>query len=278
MAPKVLVVGGGHAGLEAAFAARRVGADVCVVTGRIDTIGQTPCNPSVGGVAKGHLVKEIDALGGFMGRAADACAIHGRILNRSKGPAVRSTRVQVDKKLYGEYARRALATTPRIELIEGLVDGFVTEPENTRRIAGVRLRDGSTITADAVVVTTGTFLGGVLHTGESQTPGGRVGEAPATGLSQQLAAMGFGLRRLKTGTPPRLDGRTIDYDTLELQPTEDPLPRFTLPDDVEPPPPILPQVHCHLTWTHPRTHELIGAHLHESPMYSGRIVGRGPRY
>ncbi|MEM7151250.1 MAG: tRNA uridine-5-carboxymethylaminomethyl(34) synthesis enzyme MnmG [Myxococcota bacterium] len=275
----VIVVGGGHAGLEAAFAAARVGARVIVVTGRIDTIGQTPCNPSVGGVAKGHLVAEIDALGGFMGRAADACAIHARILNRSKGPAVRATRAQVDKQRYGEYARAALLEHPGVEVVQGLVHGVcVREGAGRSTVDGVRLDDGSEIRGDAVVVTTGTFLGGILHTGSSRIPGGRVGEAPATGLSQQLGALGFALRRLKTGTPPRLDGRTIDTTELELQPTEEPVPRFTLPDDVEPPPPLLPQVDCHLTWTNARTHDLIREHLHESPMYSGQIEGRGPRY
>lgn len=287
----VIVVGGGHAGLEAAFAAARVGARVRVVTGRVDTIGQTPCNPSVGGVAKGHLVAEIHAMGGLMGRAADACAIHGRVLNRSKGPAVRATRVQVDKRRYGAFAKAALLAHPGIEVIEGLVDAVRLErgspgggeggDGNGRagaRACGVRLRDGSEIDGDAVVVTTGTFLGGVLHTGSTRTPGGRVGEAPATGLSQQLASLGFSLRRLKTGTPPRLDGRTIDTTGLEPQPTEDPVPRFCHPDDVVPPPPLLPQVHCHLTWTGPRTHAIIRAHLHQSPIYSGQIEGRGPRY
>lgn len=273
----VVVVGGGHAGLEAAFAAARVGVRVVVVTGSIDTIGQTPCNPSVGGVAKGHLVAEIHALGGFMGRAADACAIHGRVLNRSKGPAVRATRVQVDKRRYGEHARAVLLRHAGIEVIEGLVEAVLLSEDGTRA-RGVRLRDGADIPGDAVVVTTGTFLGGVLHTGASKTPGGRVGEAPATGLSQQLASLGFALRRLKTGTPPRLDGRTIDHEGLEPQPTEDPVPRFCAADDVEPPPPLLPQVHCHITATNARTHELIRAHLHESPMYSGQIEGRGPRY
>jgi tRNA uridine 5-carboxymethylaminomethyl modification enzyme len=274
----VLVIGGGHAGLEAAFAAARVGVRVIVVTGRIDTIGQTPCNPSVGGVAKGHLVAEIHALGGFMGRAADACAIHGRMLNRSKGPAVRATRLQVDKRRYGEHARAVLLGHPGIEVVEGLVHAVLVDGQGRPRARGVRLHDGAEILADAVVVTTGTFLGGVLHTGSAKTPGGRVGEAPATGLSQQLAALGFGLRRLKTGTPPRLDGRTLELHGLERQPTEDPVPRFCAPDDVEPPPPLLPQVDCHLTWTTDRTHELIRAHLHESPMYSGQIEGRGPRY
>lgn len=271
----VLVVGGGHAGLEAAFAAARVGAHVRVVTGSIATVGQTPCNPSVGGVAKGHLVFEIDALGGFMGRAADATAIHGRVLNRSKGPAVQSTRLQVDKAKYGAYARQALTSHPGIEVIEGLVAAVVLEGE---RVRGVRLSDGSQVDADAVVVTTGTFLGGLLHTGSTKTPGGRVGEAPAIGLSDDLRAMGFRLSRLKTGTPARLDGRTIDHTVCEPQPSEDPVPRFTLPDDVEPPPPLLEQVHCHLTWTNAQTNAIIEAHLHESPMYSGQIEGRGPRY
>lgn len=274
MTPVVIVVGAGHAGLEAAFAAARVGARVIVATGSRATIGQTPCNPSVGGVAKGHLVKEIEALGGLMGRAADACAIHGRVLNRSKGPAVRSTRVQVDKARYGDYARAALLGDPRIELVEGLV--AEVELSGTGRAAGVVLADGARIRGDAVVVTTGTFLGGVLHTGERQTPGGRVGEAPALALAQQLRALGFVTRRLKTGTPARLDGRTIAYAGLERQPSEAPVPRFTLPD--EDPPPLLPQVDCHVTWTTPATHAIVRENLARSPMYSGSITGRGPRY
>lgn len=273
--PTVLVVGAGHAGLEAAFAAARVGAAVRVVSGSTATIGQTPCNPSVGGVAKGHLVKEIDALGGFMGRAADACGIHARILNRSKGPAVRATRVQVDKHRYGEYARAALLGARGIEVTQGLVVALAVAD---CRVVGVVLADGTRIDADAVVVTTGTFLGGVLHTGPTTTPGGRVGEAPAIGLSAQLAALGFALRRLKTGTPPRLDGRTIDYAGLEPQPSEDPPPRFCWADDPDPPPPLLPQVSCHLTWTNSATHDCIRANLDRSPMYSGKITGRGPRY
>ncbi|MEL6706606.1 MAG: FAD-dependent oxidoreductase, partial [Bacteroidota bacterium] len=190
----------------AAFAAARVGVAVRVVTGSVATVGQTPCNPSVGGVAKGHLVCEIDALGGLMGRAADATAIHGRVLNRSKGPAVRSTRLQVDKAKYGAYARTALTEHPGIEVIEGLVHAVLLDGD---RVRGVALSDGSEIAADAVVITTGTFLGGLLHTGHDKTPGGRVGEAPATGLSENLRAMGFRLSRLKTGTPARLDGRSV---------------------------------------------------------------------
>ncbi len=269
------MIGAGHAGLEAAFAAVRVGARVCVVTGRTDTIGQTPCNPSIGGVAKGHLVKEIDALGGFMGRAADACSIHARVLNRSKGPAVQSTRAQVDKARYGAHATAALTTAERITVVQGLVESITTRGA---RATGVVLADGRTIDADAVVVTTGTFLGGVLHTGDARTPGGRVGEAPAAGLSRAFAELGFALRRLKTGTPPRLDGRTIDTHALQLQPSEDPPPRFCWADDPEPPPPVLPQVPCWLTWTNADTHALIVDNLARSPMYSGRITGRGPRY
>ncbi|PCC66821.1 tRNA uridine 5-carboxymethylaminomethyl modification enzyme [Nannocystis exedens] len=271
--PVVIVVGAGHAGLEAAFAAARVGARVLVVTGSLATIGQTPCNPSIGGVAKGHLVKEIEAMGGFMGRAADACAIHGRVLNRSKGPAVRSTRVQVDKARYGEYARTALLGDPRVRVLAGLVAAVHLEGERAR---GVVLEDGTLVSGDAVVVTTGTFLGGLLHTGERTTPGGRVGEPPALALSEHLRALGFALRRLKTGTPARLDGRTIDYARTEEQPSEDPLPRFTLPDDG--PPPVLAQVPCWITWTTEATHELVRANLHRSAMYSGQVVGRGPRY
>ena len=275
MQPRVLVVGAGHAGLEAAFAAARVGSRVTVVTGKLATIGQTPCNPSVGGVAKGHLVHEIEAMGGFMGRAADACAIHGRILNRSKGPAVRATRVQVDKARYGDFARRSLLQHGGIQVLEGMVEGFVVADGPS--VVGVRLQDGTELRADAVVVTTGTFLGGLLHTGGTSTPGGRADEAPAAGLSRELQAMGFGLRRLKTGTPPRLDGRTIDWAVLEEQPGDSPRPCFTIPDESGRPTP-LPDVACHLTWTNERTHALVVDSLHESPMYSGQIQGRGPRY
>lgn len=273
MSPLVIVVGAGHAGIEAALAAARVGARVLVVTGRRDTIGQTPCNPSIGGVAKGHLVKEIDAMGGFMGRAADACAIHGLILNRSKGPAVRSTRVQVDKARYGALAGATLLRHPQITVTEGLVAAIHLD---RRRARGVVLDDGSIVPGDAVVVTTGTFLGGILHTGPCTTPGGRHGEPPALALSQHLRALGFALRRLKTGTPARLDGRTIDPRHLEPQPGDDPLPRFTLPDDA--PPPLLPQVHCHITWTTEATHAVVRDNLRQSAMYSGQVTGRGPRY
>ncbi|KIG19624.1 tRNA uridine 5-carboxymethylaminomethyl modification enzyme GidA [Enhygromyxa salina] len=272
---RVIVVGAGHAGLEAAFAAARVGVPVTVVTGTRATIGQTPCNPSVGGVAKGHLVHEIHALGGFMGRAADACAIHGRVLNLSKGPAVHATRLQVDKLRYGQYAQASLLGHPGITTIEGLVEAVCIDDGG--RVRAVRLADGSELEAAAVVITTGTFLGGVLHTGASQTPGGRVGEAPATALSQQLRSLGFRLVRLKTGTPPRLAPQGIDWAALEPQGSDDPFPRFCAADEPDAPA-RLPEVHCHITYTNEAVHELIRAHLHESPMYSGQIEGIGPRY
>jgi tRNA uridine 5-carboxymethylaminomethyl modification enzyme len=275
---RIVVIGAGHAGLEAAFAAARVGAAVTVVTGRLDTIGQTPCNPSIGGVAKGHLVHEIHALGGYMGWAADACAIHGRVLNLSKGPAVHSTRVQVDKARYGALARTQLLGQPGITTVEGLVSAIeVDEREGQTRVRSVRLEDGRELPAAAVVVTTGTFLGGVLHTGKRMTPGGRVGEAPATALSGRLRSLGFRLVRLKTGTPPRLNPRTIAWDQLEAQGSDDPFPRFCSPDEPDAPP-ALPQVHCHITYTSEAVHEVIRAHIHESPMYSGQIEGIGPRY
>ncbi|MEE9383140.1 MAG: tRNA uridine-5-carboxymethylaminomethyl(34) synthesis enzyme MnmG [Nannocystaceae bacterium] len=274
MAPRIIVVGGGHAGLEAAFAAARVGAEVIVVTSRVDTVGQTPCNPSVGGVAKAHLVSEIEALGGFMGRAADACAIQGRVLNQSKGPAVRSIRLQVDKLRYGARARRILGETEGICVVEGLVRSLQIVAE---RVSGVELSDGRIVEADAVVVTTGTFLGGVLHTGSHQRPGGRYGEAPASELSAQLRELGFDMHRLKTGTPPRLDARTIDYNGLEPQGSDDPFPRFATPgEDVAPI--ALRRVMCHLTRTTAATHDIVRACLHDSPVYSGQIEGRGPRY
>lgn len=278
--PTVIIVGAGHAGLEAAFAAARIGARVVVVTGSFATVGQTPCNPSVGGVAKGHLVHEIVALGGFMGRAADACAIHGRILNGSKGPAVRSTRVQVDKARYGAYARESLATARGVEVVEGLVESLIIEgggTGGTPRVTGLRTADGATVRGDAVVVTTGTFLRGLLHVGHTQTPGGRAGEAPAAGLSRCLAELGFELKRLKTGTPPRLDRRSLDVDGLEVQPSDEPFPRFTPPDEPDQPR-RLPTVHCWITYTQPETHALIRENLGRSAMYGGRIEGRGPRY
>ncbi|TPV95031.1 MAG: tRNA uridine-5-carboxymethylaminomethyl(34) synthesis enzyme MnmG [Myxococcales bacterium FL481] len=270
----IIVVGAGHAGLEAAFAAARVGAEVVVVTANVATTGQTPCNPSVGGVAKAHLVAEIEALGGMMGRAADASAIHGRTLNSSKGPAVWSTRLQVDKARYGAFARERLHDHARVTVVEGLVRSVSVERD---RATGVELVDGRTLDAAAVIVTTGTFLGGVLHTGPQRRPGGRAGEPPAAALSQQLKQLGFELHRLKTGTPPRLLRGSIDYRRCEPQGSDEPFPRFTTPGEAcgrgD-----LPRVECHLTATTPATHEIIESRLAESPMYSGQIQGRGPRY
>lgn len=271
----MIVVGAGHAGLEAAFAGARLGVAVTVVTGSVGTIGQTPCNPSIGGVAKGHLVHEIHALGGFMGKAADACAIHGRKLNLSKGPAVHSTRLQVDKLRYGAFAQAAILDDPGVVVREGLV--VAVEVGDDGAVTGVRLADGERVAGQAVVVTTGTFLGGVLHTGSTKTPGGRVGEAPATELSTQLATLGFRLVRLKTGTPPRLDRTTIDWDALEAQGSDDPFPRFCAPDEPDAPP-RLPEAHCYITHTNAEVHALIRERLYESPMYSGQIEGVGPRY
>lgn len=276
MDAQVIVVGAGHAGLEAALAASRAGASVLVVTGRLASIGQTPCNPSIGGVAKGHLVHEIEALGGMMGRAGDACAIHGRVLNRSKGPAVRSTRLQVDSSAYEQYAQSVILSAPRVRVIEALVSTLVVD-EQAQKIRGVGLTDGQELRADSVIVTTGTFLGGVLHTGKSQVPGGRVGEAPASALSQSLRDLGFELHRLKTGTPPRLRASSLDYSRFEAQPSDEPFPRFT-PEDEPDQPRRLEHRSCHMAYTNARTHALIKEHLHESPMYSGQISGIGPRY
>lgn len=277
----MIVVGAGHAGLEAAFAAARVGASVVVVTSSLETAGQTPCNPSVGGVAKGHLVHEIEALGGFMGRAADACAIHGRVLNASKGPAVRATRLQVDKALYGTCAVQALSAHPGIRCVQALVEDLIVEPDPgsgpSGRIAGVVLADGSELRASTVVITTGTFLGGRLHTGSRQVPGGRVGEAPASALSTALRRLGFALSRLKTGTPPRLAKASLDYSRFEPQGSDEPFPRFTAPDEPEQPR-QLAKAHCHMVYTNAHTHAIIRERIHESPMYSGQIEGVGPRY
>lgn len=267
----VIVVGGGHAGTEAAAAAARLGARTALITHRADTIGAMSCNPAIGGLGKGHLVREIDALDGLMGRVADEGGIQFRVLNRRKGPAVRGPRAQADRKLYATAMQRAIAAQDGLTVLEAevhdlaLVDG---------RVAGVVLADGEKITCGAVVLTTGTFLRGLIHIGDVRTPAGRMGEAPAMGLSTTLERAGFALGRLKTGTPPRLDGRTIDWASLEMQPGDDEPEAFSAMTRVLP----NPQVSCGITRTTDATHAVIRENLHRSAMYGGYIDSRGPRY
>jgi tRNA uridine 5-carboxymethylaminomethyl modification enzyme len=266
----VIVVGGGHAGCEAAAAASRMGALTALITHRFATIGAMSCNPSIGGLGKGHLVREIDAFDGLMGRAADSGGIQFRMLNRRKGPAVRGPRAQADRKLYAAAMQRAIRDALNLSVIESEVDDLIADT----RVSGVRLTDGRVFKAAAVVLTTGTFLRGLIHIGERQIPAGRAGEAPAIGLSGTLERAGFRLGRLKTGTPPRLDGTTIDWSALELQPGDElPEPFSTLTDRI-----TTPQIQCAMTRTNAVTHAIIRANIHRSPMYSGQIQSRGPRY
>lgn len=268
----VVVVGGGHAGCEAVAAAARVGARTLLLTHRLDTIGEMSCNPSIGGIGKGHLVREIDALDGLMGRAADAAGIHFKLLNRSKGPAVRGPRAQADRALYRRAMQRLLADTPGLTLRSGAVDDL--EIGADARLAAVLCADGSVIRCGAAVLTTGTFLRGVIHIGERQMPAGRVGEAPSVGLAKTLARLGLPLGRLKTGTPPRLDRHTIDWDGLAADPGDiSPEPFSTLTERI-----ANPQVECRMTGTTAATHAIIRANLHRSAVYGGRIGGVGPRY
>jgi len=268
----VIVVGGGHAGCEAAAAAARVGARTALVTHRRDTIGVMSCNPAIGGLAKGHLVREVDALDGLMGRAIDRAGIQFRVLNRSKGPAVRGPRAQADRALYKAAMQALLAAVPGLEIVEAAVEDLALDARGA--VAGIVTGDGRTLRAPRVVLTTGTFLRGLIHMGEERIPAGRAGEAPAQGLSATLERAGFALGRLKTGTPPRLDGRTVDWAALERQPGDDPpVPFSTLTDRI-----ATPQIDCHITGTTPAGHDLIRANLHRAPMYSGQIESRGPRY
>jgi tRNA uridine 5-carboxymethylaminomethyl modification enzyme len=268
----VIVIGGGHAGCEAAAAAARLGAGTLLVTHSRATIGEMSCNPAIGGLAKGHLVREIDALDGVIARATDRAGIQFRILNRSKGAAVRGPRAQADRKLYRAAMQALLDETDGLDIREAAVEDLLFD--RSGRTAGILTAAGERIAAAAVVITTGTFLRGVIHIGEEKIAAGRVGEAPAIGLAATLARAGFALGRLKTGTPPRLDGRTIDWAGLEAQPGDDPPPPFSfLTRRI-----TTPQVPCHITGTTPATHALIRANLHRAPLYSGQIEGIGPRY
>ncbi len=267
----VVVIGGGHAGAEAAHAAARTGARTALVTHSFATVGSMSCNPAIGGLGKGHLVREIDALDGLMARVTDAAGIQFRLLNRRKGPAVRGPRAQADRKLYKAAMQAELAATANLTVIDGEADDLET---SNGRVTAVLLADGRRLVTGAVVLTTGTFLTGLIHLGPKTTPAGRIGEPPALGLSKTLARLGLRLGRLKTGTPPRLDGRTIDYAGLERQPGDDePEPFSTLTRAI-----TRPQVACHISRTTDATHAVIRANVHRSPMYSGQIGSRGPRY
>lgn len=267
----VIVVGGGHAGVEAAMASARVGCRTVLLSMNVDSIGQMSCNPAIGGVAKGQMVREIDALGGVMGEITDATGIQFRLLNRTKGPAMHSPRAQCDKKAYQFLAKRLVESHPNLTVRQELTEDILVE---SGRVAGVSVRGGFNYRAKAVVLTTGTFLQALMHTGETKTKGGRAGDISAEGLSGSLLRLGIELRRFKTGTPPRLNGRTIDFSRLEPQPGDlVPAPFSYLNDRIN-----QPQVNCHITFTNEEVHEIIRANLHRAPMYSGQIEGIGPRY
>ncbi len=271
----VIVVGGGHAGCEAAAAAARMGANTALLTHKLETIGVMSCNPAIGGLGKGHLVREIDALDGVMARVIDKAGIQFRMLNASKGPAVRGPRAQADRKLYRENMQAILKDYDNLTLLAGGVEDFVIENsgENSR-VVGVVTADGKTLKARTVVLTTGTFLKGLIHRGEEKIPAGRVGEEPALGLSKTLLDNGFRLDRLKTGTPARLNGDTINWDLLDAQKPDDrPVPFSYLNDEIS-----VPQIDCYITYTNEKTHQIIRDNLHRAPMYSGQIDGTGPRY
>src|SRR6266700_593070 len=267
----VLVVGGGHAGCEAASAAARLGARTALVTINLDLIGQMSCNPAIGGIAKGHLVREIDALGGIMGRVIDRTGIQFRLLNRSRGPAVQSPRAQADRALYRKEMRRTLEATPNLHLRQGLVVDLVVRQE---RIVGVEMQDTRRIGAKAVVIATGTFLNGLVHTGRQSYAAGRAGEPASVELAEALKRLGFPVCRLKTGTPPRLDGRTVNWDAFQSQEADErPVPFSFSTEMIE-----QPQIKCYVGYTTRPLHDAIRKNLHESPLYSGQIKGIGPRY
>ncbi len=267
----VIVIGGGHAGCEAAAASARMGARTALITHKFETIGEMSCNPAIGGLGKGHLVREIDALDGLMGRVADQAGIQFRVLNRSKGPAVQGPRAQADRTLYRQAMQQEILATPNLNVIASAVEDLSVDGN---RVTSVITSDGTTYSAGAIVLTTGTFLKGLIHIGETKIPAGRIGEAPALGLSKRLYALGLRMGRLKTGTPPRLDGTTINWDELDVQAGDDlPQPFSFLTKEI-----TTPQVPCHITHTTAETHHIIEANLLRSPMYSGDIESVGPRY
>lgn len=268
----VIIVGGGHAGTEAALASARAGANTLLLTHNIETIGQMSCNPSIGGIGKGHLAKEIDALGGVMAKATDHSGIQFRILNASKGPAVRATRAQADRVLYKQAIRQTVENQPNLSVFQQGVDDILIERDQVR---GVQTQNGLTFQAPCVVLTAGTFLAGKIHIGTTQQQGGRAGDSAATTLAEKLRAMPFRTGRLKTGTPPRLDGKSVDFEQMTDQPGTQPLPVFSFTGSVDQHPQQIP---CYITQTTPRTHDIIRENLTQSPMYSGEIDSEGPRY
>lgn len=276
---EIIVIGGGHAGAEAAWAAARLGAPTAMVTMEATAIGRMSCNPAIGGLGKGHIVREIDALGGLMGLVTDAAGIQFRMLNRSKGPAVWAPRAQADRDMYASDVQEQLANTPSLDIIEGTVETLMVAPcedglDARYRVTGVEISGGRKLTAPCVIITTGTFMRALMHCGQSQTPGGRVGEQASKGLSGHLEQLGFELGRLKTGTPPRVHRDSLDYDQLEPQPgDDDPIPFSYMTDCID-----QPQVSCWITYTNDETHGHIRDNLHVAPMYSGQISSDGPRY
>ena len=268
----VIIVGGGHAGTEAALAAARMGVSTLLLTHNIDTLGQMSCNPAIGGIGKGHLVKEVDALGGLMARATDLAGIQFRTLNASKGPAVRATRAQADRLLYKQAVRETLENTPNLTLFQQSVDDLIVESD---QVTGVVTQMGLKFRARSVVLTVGTFLGGRIHIGMENFEGGRAGDPPANALSRRLRELPFNVERLKTGTPPRIDGRSIDFSVLQAQPGDSPVPVFSYLGKAEDHP---QQINCYITHTNAQTHDIIRGGLDRSPMYTGVIEGVGPRY